>query len=159
MKIIKVALYKKSKTLFGRLIRLKQNLQWYAGRYSQYSHTELVFEDGLFFSSSETDWWVRFKKIKPKKRNWDFIEIEITNSQYDKILKFCKSQENNNYNFTGIVLAQICNLNIKKDTEWFCSEITSRALQEANLLCPYSSLFINPARLAKLLEESWKKIK
>jgi len=159
MKIIKIAFYKHSKTIFWKWIRVKQRLQWYAERYARYSHTELVFEDWLFFSSSEVDWWVRFKKIKPKKRNWDFIEIEVSDKHYEDILKFCKSQDWNKYNTLWIVLAQICNLNTKKDNQWFCSEITSRALQEAKMLCPYSSLFINPARLANLLENEWFLIK
>lgn len=152
MKTIKIALYKKSKTLFWKWIRIKQNLQWFSWRYSQYSHAELVFDNWLSFSSSEIDWWVRFKKIKFKKIHWDFIEIQVSDYNYKKVLSFCEKQEWNKYNFTWIVFAQIFNINIKREWDWFCSEIVSRALQEISLLCPYSSLFINPARLAKLLE-------
>jgi len=54
MKTIKVAFYKNSKSIFGKLIRWKQEKK-YPYRYSRYSHVELVFEDGQAFSSSEVD--------------------------------------------------------------------------------------------------------
>jgi hypothetical protein len=154
---LKIAFYKHSKSIFGKLIRFKQ--WWiYENRYARYSHTELVFQDWLSFSSSEQDNWVRFKQIKFKKANWDFIEIEVSKSKYDKVLKFCRQQEWNRYNWIWIVAWQILHINWKWKNDWFCSEICSRALQEIGMLCPYSSLFIEPAELAELLEENGYKI-
>lgn len=152
MKTIKVAFYKHSKSVFGWFIRWKQEIK-YPTRHARYSHVELVFEDWMSFSSSEEDWGVRFKKIKHKKYNWDFIEIEMSDQNYKKVLDFCKRQDWNSYNWIWIFLAQTINFNIKWEWDWFCSEICSRALQEASLLCPESSLFINPAKLAYLLEK------
>jgi len=152
MKKIKIAFYKHSKSIFGHLIRFKQAFK-YENRYARYSHVELVFENWLSFSSSEEDDWVRFKQINHKTKNWDFIEIEISEEKYIKILKFCRRQKGNKYNWFWIFFAQILNMNFKKEWDWFCSEIVSRALQEASFLCPESSLFISPARLAYLLEQ------
>ena len=158
MKEIKVALYKWKKTFFSKLISWKQSFS-YAKRYSDYTHVELVFDNDHSFSSSEVDEWVRFKIIKFKKKNWDFITIPVSNHHYHEIKSFCYSQEWNEYNWWWIFFAQIFNMNFKWKNTWFCSEICSRAIQEAKLLCPESSLFINPARLACLLEEEWFNIK
>jgi len=154
MRIIKIALYKHSKSLFWKWIRIKQNLQWFPWRYAKYSHIELVFEDWICFSSSEEDGGVRFKNIKFKKNHWDFINIPMSDYNYKKVLAFCEKEEWNNYNFTWIVFAQLFNLNIKWKWDWFCSEICSSALQEISMFCKESALFINPAKMAELLEEN-----
>lgn len=149
---LKIAFYKKSKTLFGRLIVRQQRLYGIPERYARYSHVELVFEDWLSFSSSEIDWGVRFKKIEWKNENWDFIELEISKSKYRKILKFCMKQEGNGYNKIGIFFAQILNFRKTRKGDWFCSEIVTRALQEAQMLCTLTPLFTKPAELACKLE-------
>ena len=155
MHTIKVRLYKKSKTFFWKLIRVKQNLQKFSWRYAQYSHAELEFENWLSFSSSEVDWGVRIKKIKFKKAHWDFIEIKVSNEKYNKMITFAHSQEWDKYNWLWIVLAQWFNLNFKWEWDWFCSEIVTRCLQESCILCTVSALFVNPAMLAELLEDRW----
>jgi len=156
MKTIKIALYKNSKTTFWKIIRFKQRfLSKLPKRYSKYSHVELVFENWLFFSSSEIDWWVRFKKIEPKKNHWDFIEIQVDDQEYKKIYDFCVKQNWNWYNWFWIIFAQTLNLNIlRRKWDYFCSEIVSRALQEACFLCIYDSIFISPWKLAFILEEN-----
>ena len=151
---LKIACYKKSKTLFGKLIVRQQRLYWIPERYARYSHVELVFEDWLSFSSSEVDWGVRFKNIEWKNENWDFIELEVSKNKYRKILEFCKKQEGNRYNKVGIFFAQILNFNRKKHWTWFCSEIVTRALQEAWMLCTITPLFTKPAELACYLENN-----
>ncbi len=153
MKTIKIAFYKHSKSFFWKLICWKQDyMPW---RYARYSHAEIVFEDWQSFSSSEQDWWVRFKKIEFKKDNWDFIEIKISEIKYNKILDFCKKQDWNEYNWLWIFFAQILNFNKKGNWDWFCSEIVTRALQEWNILCTESALFVSPWKLAILLENNW----
>lgn len=160
MKKIRVAFYKHSKSLFGWLIRWKQQ-KTLPDRYAIYSHVELIFEEGSF-SSSEEDWGVRFKNIKFKDYNWDYIDIEVTEKQYWKIYNFCEIQAGNWYNWWGIFLAQTLNFNIKGDWDWFCSEICASALQIihiSDLLCLKSALFINPWQLAQLLEKDWYLLK
>lgn len=152
MKKIKVAFYKNSKSIFGWLIRWKQEKK-YPSRYARYSHVELVFEDGQSFSSSEQDWWVRFKDIKFIDYYWDFIELEMNTEKYNNILDFCKRQTWNSYNWFWIFFAQMFNFNLKWNWDWFCSEICSRALQEAWYLCAESSLFMDPGKLAMTLEK------
>lgn len=150
--------YKNTKTFFWKLIVWKQSKK-YADSVSKYSHVEVCFEDWNSFSSSETDWGVRFKKIKFKKGNWDFIEVELSDVKYAKIFKFCEKQSWNKYNWLGIVLAQMFNFNYKGENDWFCSEICCSALQQAKLLCWTSSLFVDPAKIVSMLLQKWYKIK
>lgn len=150
---MKIAFYKKSKTLFGRLICLKQRLTGMPERYAQYSHVEIIFSDWIAFSSSEVDGWVRFKEIDWNTENWDFIEINISQKREAKIRNFCNKEIWNRYNKTGIFFAQILNFNKKKHWTWFCSEIVTRALQEASMLCTTDSLFTKPWELAMILEK------
>lgn len=157
MKIIRVWLYKNSKTFFWWLIRWKQSFT-YENRYARYSHAELILEDWLCFSSSEVDKWVRFKEIDLYSWNWDVVSIPVSDQKYDKIVAFCKSQEWNAYNWIWIFLAQTLNVNRKWLWDWFCSEIVTRALQEAHLFCTISALFVCPAELGKMLEDNWYKI-
>ncbi len=159
MKKIKIAFYKNSKSIFGSLIRFKQRyLMNLPKRYARYSHVELIFEDWLFFSSSEEDWWVSFKKINPKSNHWDFLEIEVSNAEYKKILNFCKRNEGNAYNWFWIIFAQILGLNwFRKTWDYFCSEIVTKAIQNAWYMCYYDSLFISPGELAYIMED-WKNI-
>ena len=154
---LKIWLYKNSKTLFWRLIHWKQ--EKYPWRYNRYTHIELIFEDWQAFSSSELDKWVRFKQIDFKQENWDFIDIEVSEKKYNKVLEFCESKTWNEYNWYGIIFAQIFNLNWKWNEDYFCSEIVTRVLQEIGLFCTESALFVCPARLAQLLEENWYMIK
>jgi hypothetical protein len=123
-------------------------------RYARYSHTEIVFEDWLSFSSSEEDGWVRFKKIKWKPVHWDFLEIEVDEEDYYKMLNFAKKQEGNAYNWFWIFFAQFLWLNwFRKERDFFCSEIVTKTLQIACYMCFYDSLFISPWKLAYTMED------
>lgn len=155
---IRIAFYKKSKTLFWRLICFQQRRFWIPERYARYSHVEIDFfwEHGSF-SSSEQDEWVRFKQIEWNPENWDFIELDVSKKNFERILTFCKKEEGNRYGKVGIFFAQILNFNLKRRWTWFCSEIVTRALQEAWMCCPLNSLFTKPAELALYLEK-WEHI-
>lgn len=156
---IKIAFYKHSKTLFGRVICALQRKKGFPERYARYSHVELVFENGESFSSSEQDGGVRFKNIDFKTENWDFIYVEVTKKSYDAMYKFCQKQVSNKYGKVGIFFAQILNINKKKQGTWFCSEIVTYALQYGVALWStpsefytMNSLFTKPAELADALE-------
>lgn len=64
---MRVAFYKGKKRVFNRLVSW-----WTRG---PYSHTELVFSDGLSVSSSFMDGGVRYKRIQFNDINWDFVEL------------------------------------------------------------------------------------
>lgn len=157
MKTIRVAGYKWAKTLFSKLISFKQRVLWWLSkRYARYSHIEIDFWD-VAFSSSEYDWWVRFKKIERKADNWDFITIDVDDKMYNKMLKFAKKNEFKSYNWFGIVFAQVLWLNwFRKRDSYFCSEIASKILQLWHIsdrICFEDSAFISPWKLMYLLED------
>jgi hypothetical protein len=107
---------------------------------------------GLRFSSSEVDWWTRFKFIDDNKWNWDYHDIEVSKQQYLDVLNFCIKQNNKRYNYVWIVFAQIFKtlLFYKKDS-WFCSQVVTAWLQEIKRLCWVDAISISPWRLAKIL--------
>ena len=155
MKTIRVASYKNWTGFFSRLIQFKQKwINKLPARYCKYSHTELDF--GVeSFSSSELDGGVRFKIIKWKPENWDFISLEITDAQYKTLYKYAQKQDWNSYWWLGIFFAQTFNLNIKGSNTFFCSEIVTKLLQLAHVsdrICFESALFITPWQLLYLLE-------
>lgn len=174
---IRIAFYKKSRTLFWGLIRFQQRRKWIPERYSRYSHVEIVFmydekfqgqyrmiDDihwvdsidnfGLSFSSSEVDGWCRFKAIDWKTEHWDFVDLNVSQSDYAKMLNFCRKQNGNRYWTIAIFFAQVLNFNKKRNGTWFCSEIVTRTLQEMWMLCSMNSLFTKPGELAEELERS-----
>lgn len=149
---IQIAFYKHSEWLFGRLIRWKQSLS-YDKKYSQYSHVEIVFSDSLSFSSSERDGGVRFKKIDFNDGHWDLVDVHVTTIEYNKMITFCIKHKWEWYNWIWILVSQMLNFNIRSKKNWFCSEIVARSLQELNEIWPFTTAFVNPARLAYLLDK------
>ena len=164
-------LYKNSKSIFWKLITLKQRLLGY-GKYSQYSHIELSFCENIIkeyweyipnlsgkgvvcFSSSEQDKGLRFKRINLNPKNWDVVELKEINEEMErKIIQRCIQLQENRYNWVGILFWQILNINIKGKNSYFCSEICAKLLQVVHIeddLCVESSLFISPSRLVQLL--------
>ena len=154
--MLKVVAYINSKTFFWHLIRFKQSwLMGLAGRYSRISHVELVDSQWISFSSSEEDGGVRFKKIDFKPENWEFIEIDTTPEEEEKIRKWCESKTQNNYNWWGIFFAMWLGFYTTGEDDYFCSQIVTRALQEIGECCTLSAQMTSPGQLCKYLEERW----
>jgi len=156
MKKIRIAFYKWKKTFFSKIIYWKQK-RLFPKKYAKYTHTELVFWSNSF-SSSEVDGWTRIKQIDYKKKNWDFIDIELSNEKYQDILWFCMSKVWKEYWWWAIFFAQTLNFNCKWPDTYFCSEICCEWLQQAKILCGVSALFVEPAELCFRLEQEWYNI-
>ncbi len=156
MKQIKVAFYRNSNSFFGRLIRFQQyRIQGLPYRSARYSHVELVFSDGFFFSSSEQDGGVRGKKINDDKNHWDYILVDVTADQEAAIREFCEKNTHNRYNWFGIFFAQILKtMWFLRPHDFFCSEFCVKALQRAKMLCGVDGVMINPAQLHVLLSRN-----
>ncbi len=197
---IKVAFYKKAKTFFGGLIRFQQRrIQGMDWVHSQYSHAEIVFcnlslyemqslgevqgdtknveeevhegfENTVFFSSSESDGGVRFKAIRPKKKNWDFVTIPVSEEEYLSILQESIHLSGRNYGWGGIFYSQFLNYNLKnswiarlrsnvfkKYFGYFCSEVTAKVLHTgignefSRAMYKNYEVFINPGKLHERL--------
>ena len=78
----------------------------------------------LWFSSSESDGWCRFKFIRDNKDNWDFFKVEVSREEYIEALKFCTKFDDYEYGWTKIIFLQVFKTFwfIKQKT-FFCSEI------------------------------------
>ena len=154
--MIKVCCYINSKSAFGSVIQKKQSwIEWLSWRYSMISHVEILFSNGLSFSSSEEDGGVRFKKIDFKPENWEFIEIDVTPEQEAKIFRWCESKTKNSYNWWGIFFAMWLWFYTTWEDDWFCSQIVTRALQEIWMCCTLSAQMTSPWALVKYLEDQW----
>lgn len=107
-----------------------------------YSHVELVFSDGVCFSSSPREGIVRYKKIDVSDAlSWTVIDVPICHIYdenrsrriADKLIG-CK------YDYKGIVLDQLIPLSIDNGDKWWCSEVVAYVLG----VYPYK---INPNQL------------
>lgn len=102
-----------------------------------YSHVEIIFTDGMWYSSSPRDGGVRYKEIKPMLDHWDFINIKYDSKLYqmleNKIREWCNSQLGRKYDWTGALMYRWLNTNRKTD-KWFCSNLCTTALQQSNIL-------------------------
>lgn len=145
---VKLAFYKARGNWMNFLIRLKTK--------GIYSHTELVFSDGLSFSSSQWDGGTRFVKIEYETEKWDFIELEVTREEEKKIRQFCEKHNHLPYDWFAIVLAQIFHFYANKPNKWFCSEICTRALQEIKMIVGESANMVAPQHLYELLLQEEK---
>jgi hypothetical protein len=102
-----------------------------------YSHCELLFPDGVCFSSSWRDdgVGVRYKKFPIIPSHWTCVEIPTTKEQEIQMRQWCdvKVAENAKYDWWGIIQFVIPFVK-QKDEDWFCSEICIAALNHAGVL-------------------------
>lgn len=142
--MVKLAFYKGNGKTLDRLIRW-----WTKG---QYSHCELVFSDGMFFSADAWSNKVRYEKVYANPDNWDFVDVVMTRREELAVRAWCDSQNGKKYDYVGILFAQILPLSIDMPSTWFCSEICVAALQRVGKLIGLRGQDISPVDLAKIYE-------
>lgn len=111
-----------------------------------FSHVELLFSDGVSFSSSQWDGGVRFKKIDySHKERWSFLDIDgIANESEVKYL--ANKLRGAKYDWLGIFLYEFLPFNIQNSKKWYCSEICAHLLG----LTPCQ---MSPNKLYKIVKE------
>jgi hypothetical protein len=101
-----------------------------------YSHCELIFSDGVSFSSSWRDdgVGVRYKDIHYLPKRWTFIDIPATEEQELEVRSWCDTKvvENAKYDWRGIIQFVIPFIK-QSDEDWFCSEICIAALNHGGV--------------------------
>lgn len=110
---MKAAFYKGKHRLFNKLVSW-----WDRG---QYSHMELVYENGEAASSSFMDGGVRFKSIKFDDSRWDFIELPRELFDSDISRNWFIFHLGEKYDFAGLIRFALGALPERK-TKYFCSE-------------------------------------
>jgi hypothetical protein len=91
-----------------------------------YSHVELIFSDGMSFSSSIRDDGTRFKNIIYDDK-WDIIELNFPFDEI-KMREFCESQNDKPYDLLGVFFSAGLKLNLQDKNKWFCTEIIGYSL-------------------------------
>jgi len=87
------------------------------------THCELVFSDGLWFSSSNRDGGCRFKEIDASLGSWTFLPLpDVVEGA---VREFCENQEGKGYDWVGVFLGWFGANDPKR---WFCSEVCTAAL-------------------------------
>ena len=150
---MKLAFYRGGKSLFSKIIFLKQLLAL-KKEYARYTHVELIFSDGKWFSSREStkkeEKGVSFIPEPQDASEYDFIDVGDVDEE--KIKKWCDKQCGKKYDWIGILFSQGLRMDIQRKDKWFCSEICARALQEGKKLCTISAHFVSPGKLLYLLQ-------
>lgn len=112
-----------------------------------FSHCELLFSDGVCFSSSPRDNGCRFKKIHILPERWVHLPIETTKES--EIFELCKLEEGKKYDWFG-AFGFIIPFLSASDNRWFCSELCSHMINIAT--DQDNPTFINPNQLYKILK-------
>lgn len=147
--MLKLASRKKSTSIYSKIIKL-----WpFGGAAGRYSHSELVFSDGMTFSSDEADNGTRWKEKIENPADWDFIDIPCTEAEENRVRKFCDGELNCKYDKKGILFSFLpIPVGWQSKDRWFCSEICVAALQQIGLLVGVTPASVAPSRLHKLLQ-------
>jgi hypothetical protein len=129
--MLRVALYRAK---FGNL--MDDAINAFSGL-GGFSHAEIVFSDGVSFSSTQRDdlgigkaGGTRYKTIDydANPDRWLLIEIPCTPEEEAVVRSFCDSELGCGYDYAGCVRF-VLPFWKAHDTEWFCSEVVVAALQ------------------------------
>jgi hypothetical protein len=137
---MQIAFYKAPGKFIDRAIRW-----WTKGKYS---HCELVFSNGDWFSADAWQNKVRFERVRPNPEHWDIVDLAVTLKEELLIRAWCDSQEGKGYDYIGVVLTQVLSLDIEDPKRYFCSELCVAALQRIGRLKKVISHEESPVSLA-----------
>lgn len=96
-----------------------------------YSHVELVFQDGVCFSSSARNGGARFKEI-PLSNHWIVVDIDHEDKE-GIVREWCREQAGKKYDWLGTVGLGIGMPWLNNRNKWFCSEIICFVLNKFNV--------------------------
>ena len=85
----------------------------------------------------------------PEER-WDFIDLQVTREQLNKIVGFFTHTHGQSYDWTGMLISQITPFYVKHDRKWYCSQWIACALTISDV---FSFMYnkINPGMLLDIL--------
>lgn len=150
---IQIAFFKGKGSYVNSVVR------WWTN--SIYSHAEIVLPDGYTwigispYLKSKVD---ERKKISFQYKDWDLIDIKVTEDQYNIIMEFYEDTKGQGYDWIGMLLSQFLPCKIKHKKRWYCSEWISYALRIACIIDwrkirIYERKDLSPAVLYQLLTD------
>lgn len=142
--MLRVAFRKRAPGFASGFIRF-----WTGGRFS---HVELVFSDGVCFSSSATDGGTRFRELDLNPEEWEFVPVQLSPDVEARVREFCKAEEGCRYDWRGIGFSFLpIPIGWQHAEKWFCSEVCTAALQVAGYLRGYTPASLSPNGMHKKL--------
>lgn len=117
------------------------------GTNGPFSHVELVFSNGQWFSSSPRDGGVRFKRIIPFINHWVFVDV----SRFDEDEMYKRAQKyiGRKYDWVGVLPPP----GIFMPGRSFCSDVVTLVLRGGGWKEKTWSKAINPNKLYQLLTQ------
>ena len=95
---------------------------------------------------------IRRQTFEEPRREWDFVYIDVTSVQLQKIETFFEHTQGEGYDWAGMILSKFTPFHIKMLHRWYCSEWIAYALR---LICVIDNLYayadLTPQRLYNLL--------
>jgi hypothetical protein len=155
---MKLASKKKIDSLFGLAILVWPFSGW---GWPRYGHSELVFSDGIWFSSrsingTEYSWGVPHGG---KPEDYDYLEIPCTKEEEGRVREWCRREVFNDdgskctYDVLGVIFSFLpIPIAWQSPTKWFCSEVCCAALQTIGWLRGFTPSTISPLRLERELK-------
>ena len=101
--------------------------------HGKFSHCELLFSDGMCFSSSPRDGGVRFKHVNINPAHWVIIEVPMDPDKEANMRKWCGSQVGMPYDWIGIAALSVSDPT-KEKYKWYCSQICIAALNKVGAI-------------------------
>ena len=120
---MKIAFYKGTVKGYKGLFSLA--IRWWEG--GPYSHTEVIFSDGMSASSSFLDGGVRFKYIEYNPERWDIFEITDAVATEREVRQWYEAREERRYDYMG-VLSFIVKFLTPDPMKHFCSETQAASI-------------------------------
>lgn len=109
-----------------------------------FSHCELVFSDGMSFSSSPREGKCRFKSIKYDDK-WVMVDLDwIGDLNEGEIRLQCINEVGKKYDYLGIFFTFVLPIHVDDRKKWWCSEICTKMIG-------IKKFRISPNRLFKVL--------
>ena len=143
---------------------LHKIIRWWTK--SPYSHAELIMPDGKTwvsispFLTSRVAARIKHKVENPD--NWEYLTFELSwrepvqKYQLDQLYKFIDMTQGSKYDWTGMIMSQICPYLIKRRNKWYCSEWIAHALVNSRILMwddlqLYDTPDLSPGKLYNIL--------
>lgn len=118
-----------------------------------FSHCELVFSDGVFFSSSGEDGGCRFKRIDPDPRHWEIYDFDISIEAEERLRAECQLLVLNHvkYDWMG-VLRFVLPIPKWSTRRLFCSECLVFCLKKIGMFGRIDRVKVSPSDLFYIME-------
>lgn len=99
---------------------------------SKYFHVEMVI-DNKWISSHVDDDGIQIRDLKPLyDPSYDYYELHVSDLSPEReeiFWRFLNAQVGTGYDWKGILVSQLINLDWETRDKWFCSEIVTKILQ------------------------------